>query len=160
MAKKPTDDTEFGSEIEAGEDAVLASSEQIQIELTEKEKIALEKEARQEVAAAIKAAKMKDFKLAAKKRIQSEAMFRHGKDDTGEDLISIDLQLASYPKHIILDGVIYTSGRRYTKKRSVIAVLNEIMHRGWQQEAARLGERTDWAEQKQKVLSRNGLQMH
>jgi hypothetical protein len=160
MTKKKDDITDFGDDISDEELATFGGNEEIQVELTEKEKLKLEAEARQEVAAAIKAAKMKEFKNAAKKRLQAETMFRNGKDDGGEDLDTVDLVLASHPKFIILDGAVYHSGRKYTKKRSVVAVLKDQMDRGWRQEAARLGERTDWVEQKQKLLTRNGLMMH
>lgn len=163
MAKKSDKGMDFGSDVEDEELAAIAATinnDDITVELTEEEKIKLEAEARMEVAKAIKAAKMKDFKNAAKKRLQTEAMFRHGKDDSGEDLATVDLVLASYPKCIILDGVIYHSGKRYTKRRSVIQVLQEQMDRGWRQEAARMGEKTEWVEQKQKLLTRGGLQIH
>lgn len=168
MANKPPKDKaiEFGADVPDDDDEELKAIEatlegtEITVELTEDEKVKLEAEARMEVAKALKAAKMKDFKAAAKKRLQAEAMFRNGKDDSGEDLATIELHMASYPKWITLDGVRYYSGRKYTKRKSVIAVLQDQMDRGWRQEAARMGERTEWVEQKQKLLSRNGLQMH
>lgn len=168
MANKPgkgkNSETDFGADISDDEElsaieATLAGAD-ITVELTEDEKIKLEAEARMEVAKALKAAKMKEFKNAAKKRLQEEAMFRNGKDDSGEDLATIDLVLASYPKYITLDGARYYSGRKYTKRKAVIAVLQDQMDRGWRQEAARMGERTEWVEQKQKLLTRNGLQLH
>lgn len=162
MSKKKDEGADFGAEMELDEDAlaVLSGNDEIEVELSEKEKLKLEAEARREVAEAIKAAKAKEFKAAAKKRIQSEAMFRNGKDDGGEDLDTVELTLASHPKFIILDGAVYHSGKKYSKKRSVIAVLKDQMDRGWRQEAARLGEKTEWVEQKQKLLTRNGLMMH
>lgn len=129
-------------------------------ELTEKEKLALEAEARAEVLKDLKAAAKLEFKEAAKRRIQAEQMFSSGKDDSGEDLDTIKLDLASYPRYIILDGTVYHSGRSYTKKRSVIAVLKDQMSRGWRQEAARLGEKTEMVMQRQKTLTHNGLQYH
>lgn len=167
MAKKDKNvgepEIDFGADVEDsdfGLDALMAGNGDISVELTEAEKTKLEAEAKREVAAAIKAAKMKDFKSAAKKRLQAEAMFRNGKDDSGEDLDTVELNLASYPKWVTLDGTRYYSGRKYTKRKGVIAVLKDQMDRGWRQEAARLGEKTEWVEQKQKILSRNGLQMH
>lgn len=169
MAKKDKNagepEIEFGAEIETdandfGLDALMAGNADISVELTEAEKTKLEAEAKREVAAAIKIAKMKDFKNAAKKRLQAEAMFRNGKDDSGEDLDTVELNLASYPKWITLDGTRYYSGMKYKKRKGVIAVLKDQMDRGWRQEAARLGEKTEWVEQKQKLLSRSGLQMH
>jgi len=167
MAKKDKvagePEVDFGTGVEDndfGLDALLAGDDEIGVELTEAEKKKLEAEAKKEVAVAIKAAKMKDFKSAAKKKLQAEAMFRNGKDDSGEDNDTIELNLASYPKWVTLDGVRYYSGRKYKKRKAVIAVLKDQMDRGWRQEAARLGEKTEWVAEKQKLLSRNGLQMH
>ena len=103
----------------------------------------LEAEAKREVAAAIKASKVKEYKASLKKTIHAAAMFANGKDDSGEDLDTIELNLASYPKYISLDGVRYYHGRKYTKKRAVIAVLKDQMDRGWRQEAARMGEKIE-----------------
>lgn len=158
MAKKETPkEEEFGEEVD---DTIMDPDGEIGAELTEEEKKKLEADARKEVAAALKAVKMKDFKSAAKKRLQAQAMFTSGKDDTGEDLDEVDLALASHPKYIMLDGAVYHSGRKYKKRKAVIAVLKDQMDRGWRQEAARMGERTEWVEQKQKLLTRGGLQMH
>lgn len=148
-----------GQEIGAGE-AALPPDAEFSAELSENEKAEIEAEARREVQEALKAAKKKDYKAQLKKRIKSEAMFRSGKDDKGNDLDTIDLVLASYPQYIILDGAVYHSGKRYTKNRNVIAVLKDQMDRGWRQEAARMGEKTDWVAQKQKLLTRGGLQIH
>lgn len=145
MVKKSKDEvSEFGEEVEIEDDlAHFAGNDEIHVELSEAEKIKLEAEAKKEVMAAIKAAKMKDFKAAAKKRLQAEVMFKAGKDDSGEDLDTVDLLLASHPKYIMLDGTVYHSGRKYTKKKSVVAVLKEQMDRGWRQESARRGEKVE-----------------
>ncbi len=152
MAKKPeTEIEEFGADVED-----IEVSGDIGAELTEGEKRKLEAEAKKEVAAALKASKMKDFKAAAKKRIQSETLFKVGKDDKGEDLQTVDLVLASYPKWIILDGTYYFSGKRYVKRAGIAAVLREQMARGWEQEEARRGEKAEWRDPRKKVLGHDG----
>ena len=151
MAKKENDDHI--------ENETLEAASQESATLTEKEKLAIEAEVRAEIAKELKAAAKKDFKAAAKLRIQAETMFRSGRDDSGEDLDTIDLQLASYPKFIMLDGTVYHSGKKYTKKKSVIAVLKDQMDRGWRQEAARLGEKMEMVAQRRTLVNRYGTQI-
>lgn len=109
-------------------------------DLTEKEKLEIEAEARKEIAAEAKALKRKEFKNSAKKRMQQQAAFRDGKDDAGDDLETITLNLAPVQPNICLDGTRYYHGRSYTKSKAVIAVLKDQMFRGWKEESARLGE--------------------
>jgi hypothetical protein len=168
MAKKKDetvkDSFEFGAEVE--DETIVAASDnaidegEISLELTEAEKTKLRAEARKEVAAALKLSKMKEFKAAEKKRIQAQAMFANGKDDSGEDLVTVELQLASYPKYIILDGARYYSGRKYTKRRAVAAVLLDQMDRGWRQEFARRGEKNEFLESMPKRLSHSSVMAH
>ena len=136
------------------------AAEEFSVELTEKEKLAIEKEARAEVLKTMKADAKEAFKEAAKKRIEADMMFSAGKDDKGEDLGTIDLYLASTPKYIMLDGAVYHSGRTYTKKKSVIAVLADQMDRGWRQEEARRGEKVEnFVYESKKVFGKNGLRV-
>lgn len=128
--------------------------------LTEAEKLEIEKEAKAEFQKELKAQAKKEFKEAAKRRIKAEAMFSSGKDDSGDELDTVHLELASYPKYIILDGAVYHSGVTYTKKRAVISVLKDQMDRGWRQEAARMGDKVENTMQRRKVLGRLGLQTH
>ena len=137
----------------------LPPVEDMSVTLTEKEKLKLEAQARAEVIKDLKKAESERFLKAAKDRIQAEVMFGSGKDDSGDDLATIQLDLASFPKYIMLDGQVYHSGRSYTKRTAVINVLREQMARGWEQEAARLGERVVDVNYKRKVLGRNGLQL-
>ncbi len=159
--KTPKDDdqeiTEFGAEVDAVDDAdepeskVLAAAS-LSADLTEQEKIELEAEARAEVALAMKKSKMKAFKAAAKKRLQAEAMFSEGKDETGKDLVVVDLQMASHPKWIMLDGKRFHSGRSYRVRKEVASVLLDQMDRGWRQEEARLGEKKEFFRDTRKTL--------
>lgn len=128
-------------------------------ELTAKEKEAIEAEARAEVVADLKAAAMEQYKEQAKLKIQGEMMFRAGKNSKGKNTEKVLLDLASYPKYIMLDGAVYHSGRTYNVDQGVAAVLREQMDRGWNQEAARLGDKIVDINYKRKVLNRNGLQL-
>jgi hypothetical protein len=110
------------------------------VELSESEKLALEKEAKAEVLKQIKLSKAKAFKQAAKDRIKADMLFRSAKDATGADLVTVALMLASHPKYIMLDGAVYHSGRKYTVTRPVASVLLDQMHRGWEQEYARISK--------------------
>lgn len=107
-------------------------------ELTEEDKLKLEKQARREVAEAIKKSKAEAFKEAAKNRILLEKARQDGKDDKGEDLVTVDLHLASYPPQIVLDGKVYYSGKKYKVNRGKAQVLLELMYRGWEAEERRL----------------------
>ncbi len=127
--------------------------------LTKAEKAQLEAEAKAEFQKELKAEAKKKFKEAHKKKLQAAVMFSAGKDDSGEDLATLKLELASYPKYIILDGTVYHSGRTYTKKRGVIAVLADQMDRGWRQEAARLGEKLEMTHERRTIINRYGAQL-
>ena len=100
------------------------------MELSEKEKLALELEASEEVAKEAKAEKRKAFKLAAKQRLKKQALFQAGKDDTGENLTSVLIQLPNFQDEIRLDGMRYINGRVYQVGPGKLAVLNDIMFRG------------------------------
>lgn len=135
MARKKNDEPQEAFEDIDDEIEVVGDDS---VELSEAEKLELEKEARTEVMKALKASKAKAFKAQAKKRLQAEMLFRNGKDDSGEDLVTVALHLASHPKYIMLDGAVYHSNRKYTVRRAVATVLLDQMHRGWEQEEARL----------------------
>jgi len=137
MARRKNNDDSGNPVIEDDDVPDMVMSD-VSVELTEEEKLELEKEARAEVMKQLKAAQSKRFKLAAKQRIQAEMLFRSAKDSKGEDLITVELSLASHPKFLILDGAVYHSGRKYKVARGVAAVLLDQMHRGWEQEYARI----------------------
>lgn len=109
-------------------------------ELTEGEKLKIEAEARAEVTKEMKAAKVKEFKEAAKRRLKMQALFSDGKDEHGEGTESITLNLSPVQPHVCLDGKRYYHGRTYTVSRGVMQVLKDQMFRGWKEESARLGE--------------------
>lgn len=128
-------------------------------ELTDAEKATIEAAAREEVIADLKAAAMEKYKEQAKLKIQGEMMFRAGKNSKGKDTQKVVLDLASYPKFIILDGAVYHSGKTYNVDSGVAAVLRDQMDRGWTQEASRMGEKIVDVNHRRKVLGRNGLQL-
>lgn len=128
-------------------------------ELTDEEKAEIEVAAREEVIADLKASAMEKYKEQAKLKIQGEMLFRSGKNSKGKDTQKVVLDLASYPRFIILDGAVYHSGRTYNVDSGVAAVLRDQMDRGWAQEAARMGEKIVDVNHRRKVLGRNGLQL-
>lgn len=140
--KNETSQAEFEDDADALELDAAVDTDTESVELTEAEKLNLETEAKAEVLAALKASKAKAFKAQAKKRLQAEIMFRNGQDEKGQDMLTVDLLLASHPKFITLDGARYYSGRKYTVSRGKAQVLLDQMHRGWDQEEARLSPET------------------
>lgn len=99
-------------------------------ELSEKEKLEIEKEAKSEIAKEAKAEKRKEFKAAAKQRLKKKALFQAGKDDEGNDTQPILIQLPNFQDEIRLDGKRYLNGRVYHLNPGTAAVVNEIMFRG------------------------------
>lgn len=135
----PEDDDDDIQGIEAASlNGINVPDAEFSVELTEAEKLQLEKEARAEVLKQMKLSESKRFKAAAKQRIQAEMLFRSAKDATGGDLCTVSLMLASHPKFIMLDGAVYHSGRKYSVTKPVASVLLDQMHRGWEQEYARI----------------------
>lgn len=164
MAKKDKEEVkDFGAEVEEtdAETLMMAAEGDIGCELTEAEKRKLEADARKEVAKAVKLAKMKEFKAAAKVRLQKDAMFKHGKDADGKDLVEVQLALASYPKWIMLDGVMYHArAKPYKVTKDVAAVLLDQMDRGWRQEEARRGEKVEFQPTRPSVTLRGSNVAH
>ena len=172
MTKKKDGEIDFNKALMAGlsdqtaaQDAASEASEDLiedgPYQLTEAEKDKIMLEVKREMAAEARKEAMELYKEKAKLQAKAEAMFKVGKDDTGEDLATIDFWLASHPKYAMLDGVVYHSGRTYTKKRGVIAVLAETMWRTMLQEERRLGEKNEFTHMPQyrKVLTSKGLQI-
>lgn len=136
---------------------IAAADAEFDSELTEAEKLKLEAEAKAEVLKALKLSKAKAFKQAAKQRIQAEMLFRSAKDSTGADVVTVSLLLASHPKYIMLDGAVYHSGRKYSVSKAVASVLLDTMHRGWEQEYARISaeERGNLKRQRNFMMKQN-----
>lgn len=150
----PTEDVTDEDIIETADSL---ESDNFSVDLTEEEKVKLEAEARAEVLKHMKLSESKRFKAAAKARIQAEMLFRTAKDASGQGVVTVDLLLASHPKYIMLDGAVYHSGKKHTVSRPVAAVLLDQMHRGWEQEYARLSsdERGNLRRQRNFVLKQN-----
>lgn len=128
-----------------------------QVELTEEEKLALEQEVREELAAEARERMAEQFRTAARNRLLREQMFQEGKNVAGEEVETIHLELAPVQHFIKLDNRCYYHGKTYTVSRAVAQVLKEAQFRGWEQEAARLKEKPDVVFNKQKVLGKDGL---
>lgn len=131
--------------------------DKISVELTEEEKLRLEEEARQEVEEEAREEKKRVFKEAARSRMKRRQLFSEGKDDDGDDLEEVTLDLAPMQSDIRLDGKSYYHGRKYKVKKSIAAVLRDQMYRGWDQEAARTKEKPDALRNKQKYLGSRGM---
>lgn len=100
------------------------------LELTEKDKEELEAQAAKDVAKEIKATKRQEFLEAAKQRLKKLALFRDGKDDTGEDLESVLITLAPHSPFISLDGKRYYANRMYRLNKGTAGVVKDQMYRG------------------------------
>lgn len=134
--------------------------EDFSVELTDKEKSELEAEARREVVKQLKESKKKAFKEQAKVKAQSEQLFRSAQDEKGEDLVEVQLTLASHPKYIMLDGKVYHSRPKpYKVTKAVASVLIDQMQRGWDQEAARMPNESGEIQKHMREfrLGKNGL---
>ena len=114
--------------------------DEISTELTAAEKKKIEQEARDEVAVQLKASKAKAYKEQAMRKAQAESLLRNAQNEKGEDMVEIDMDIASHPKFITLDGARYHNGKSYTVTKGVAAVLREVMDRGWEEEDRRLND--------------------
>lgn len=112
----------------------------VAVELTEEEKLSIEAEARKEVAAELKADKKKAFKDAAKRRLKVQSSFRDGKNESGDVVETITLDLAPAQHFICMDGTRYYHGQKYTLPLAKVQAINDMAFRGWKEESARLGE--------------------
>lgn len=88
-------------------------------------------------------------------------VFRHARNEKGEDMVDIVVSVASFPKHIVLDGTVYVERKTpYRVTKGKAAVLRELMARGWEEEERRLGTSEGNAKHRlrQYKLSSQGLQ--
>lgn len=132
--------------------------DEISTELTAAEKKKIEQEARDEVAVQLKASKAKAYKEQALRKAQSESILRNAQNQKGEDMVEIEMDIASHPKFITLDGARYHSGRKYTVTKGVADVLREQMNRGWEEEDRRLNDNIASERQRHRkfMLNRKG----
>ena len=110
--------------------AVEDDSDSQDIDLSAAEKAAITAEVEAEVAKELKATKRKEFKAAEKARLKKQVLFRHGRDEKGEDTELVLITLASHTPHLRLDNDIYYPGRAYRLSRGKAAVVKEQMYRG------------------------------
>lgn len=102
----------------------------ISMELTADEKLAIDAEVEAEIAKELKAEKRKEYKAAKKQALKKQVLFRHGKDEEGEDTELVLITLASHMPYIRLDGEIYYPNRAYRLGKNKAAVIKEQMFRG------------------------------
>lgn len=121
-------------------DLEIEQKPMLAVELTEQEKIEIEAEAREEIAAELRADKKKAFKDAAKRRLKVQSSFRDGKNESGETTSTITLDLAPAQHFICMDGTRYYHGQTYTLPLAKVQAINDMAFRGWKEESARLGE--------------------
>ena len=63
-------------------------------------------------------------------RLKKQVLFRHGKDEKGEDTELVLITLASHTPYLRLDNDIYYPGRAYRLGKGKAAVVKEQMYRG------------------------------
>lgn len=100
------------------------------VDLTDAERTEISAQAAQELAEEMKADARLEFKKAEKARMKKKALFQAGKDDEGDDLESILIQLAPHMPFIKLDNNVYYPNRMYRLNRKTAAVVKEQMFRG------------------------------
>jgi hypothetical protein len=99
-------------------------------DLSEEELSALDAEIEAEIVKELKLAKIKEYKESKKQEAKKQKLFKHGKDEAGDDTEVVLLTLAPHMPFIRLDGATYYPGRAYRLSRGKAAVLKEQMYRG------------------------------
>lgn len=99
--------------------------------LTDEEMSRLEAEAQAEVQEELRANLADEYKKNYKAQLKREALFRKGKDEEGEDLVDVLIDLPSFCPDIRLDGVIYTNGETYKMGRAKAASVKDIIARAY-----------------------------
>lgn len=113
----------------------MAKEEKIDLALSDAELKALEEQAVKEVEAEMKAALSKDFLDQKKLELKKKALFKHGKDAKGNDVVTVRVDLAPNSSYITLDGRVFFHGHTYKFTKAQADVISEQMHRGWMHEA-------------------------
>jgi hypothetical protein len=104
-------------------------------ELTKDEIAAIHAEVEKELAKEAKDKMKKELKDSLKSEAKKKQLFSEGKNEAGEDLVSITLNMASHAPDIKLDGKTYRNGVTYQLTPKTAAVINEIAYRGWLHDA-------------------------
>lgn len=120
--------------------AALDTVRPLNVQLSEKEKLAIEAEARADLEKELKAEQKKIFKDAVKRRLKAERQFTNGTSEPGDGSLTITLDLAPAQHFICLDGARYYHGKTYTLPINKVQSINDMAFRGWKEESARLGE--------------------
>lgn len=100
------------------------------VELSEEEKEEIELLAASEVADELKLEAVKQYKDAAKQRLKKQALFKQGKDETGDDTELVLITLASHTPFLRVDGSIYYPNRVYRLGQKKAATIKDMMYRG------------------------------
>jgi len=74
------------------------------------------------------------FKEETKRKLRQKAMFAAGKDTEGEDVESIQINLAPHSPYITLDGRLYYHGLSYKFTQAQAQTIKDVMARTWQHE--------------------------
>jgi hypothetical protein len=123
------------------------------LELTAEEIAAIHAEVEKEIAKETKDKLKKELKDSLKSAAKKKALFADGKNEEGENLVSVTLNLASHAPDIKLDGKMYRNGVTYQLTPKTAAVINEIAYRGWLHDAEVHGLDTNEFLGRQKTMS-------
>lgn len=113
----------------------MIDKEQVTSALTEKEISDIHSQVEAELAKEAKDKLKKELKDSLKSAAKKKALFSEGKNDEGEDLVSVTLNLAPHAPDVKLDGRLYRHGVTYQLTPSTAAVMNEIQYRTWLHDA-------------------------
>ncbi len=114
-----------------GRKKAVAVEEDSPLGLSEAEMERLEQEAEEEVASELKANMAEEYKKNHKAMLKRKALFRAGKNDVGDDLVEVLIDLPPYCEDIRLDGVIYAVNQTYKMGHNKAAVIKDQIARAW-----------------------------
>ena len=101
------------------------------MELSAEEQADIEAEVRAEIAKELKADKRKAYFELKKAELKKKALFKHGKDEEGENTEAVFIALAPHAPFIRLDNNIYYPNRIYRLGQKKASTIKEIMYRTW-----------------------------
>lgn len=105
------------------------------LELTKEEIAIIHAEVEKELAKEAKDKMKKELKDSLKSEAKKKQLFSEGKNESGENLVSVTLNMASHAPDIKLDGQTFRNGVTYQLTQKKAAVINEIVYRGWLHDA-------------------------
>lgn len=113
----------------------MTDEKKLSVDLTEKEIADIHAQVEAELVKESKDRLKKELKDSLKAQAKKKALFSEGKNDDGEDLISVTLNLAPHAPDVKLDGKMYRHGVTYQLTPKTAAVMNEIQYRTWLHDA-------------------------